>query len=59
MQAYFHMTYIATLLNVCNANDNVHYKINLSSLMKCFCLIIGKDFTAFISGNLVLQIPVD
>ena len=39
MQAYFRMPYIATLLNACNANDDVHYKTNLLSLMQCVCLL--------------------
>lgn len=43
------MPFIATLSNACNANDDVHKRINLPSLMKYVCLIIGNDFTVFIS----------
>lgn len=59
VRMYFHMPFISTLLNTCNANDDVHNRINLPSLMQCVCLIIGNDFTVFISRNLILQIHVN
>jgi len=36
MQAYFRMPFIATLLNACNANDDVHNRIVIeTSYYRC------------------------